>query len=231
MSAPTSCSVVIPVWREQAVINRTLSELRAIEDGEMLEIIVVDGEGTGSTIARIPDRYGARTLTSAPGRAGQMNAGARRAIGEVLLFLHADTRLPPDALKRILKSFQNPAIVGGAFRLQIDSRRWAIRFIAWVANRRTRFTRIPYGDQAIFIRSSYFRRLGGYAGISLMEDVELMRRIKKRGDRIALIDAPVRTSARRWEKEGPFYCTLRNWTLVTLYLLGISPDRLVRWYD
>jgi len=231
MVSPILCSVIIPVRNEQARINRTLAALRGIDQGEDLEIIVVDGDRSGSTVAEIPDRCGVRTLTTAPGRAHQMNAGARLASGEILLFLHADTSLPSDALGHILKAFLDPQVVAGAFQLQIHSRRWAIRFIAWVANQRSRLTRIPYGDQAIFIRTGYFRRLGGYAELPLMEDVDLMRRIKKRGDRIAFTGAPVETSDRRWEREGPVYCTLRNWTLVTLYLAGVAPERLVKWYD
>lgn len=228
MAVSIPCSVIIPVRNEQSRINRTLAGLRGITRGESLEIIVVDGDRDGSTVSAISDRHNVHTVVTPPGRAHQMNAGARMASGEIFLFLHADTSLPSDALKYILKAFLDPQIVAGAFRLRIDSRRWTIRFIAWVANRRSRITRIPYGDQAIFIRAGYFRELGGYADLPLMEDVDLMRRIKRRGDRIALIDTPVRTSGRRWVREGPVYCTLRNWTLMILYLAGVSPERLVR---
>ena len=121
-------------------------------------------------------------------------------------------------------------IVGGAFRLGIQSDRLAFRIIEKVANFRSRTTRIPYGDQAIFIERNFFQQVGGYKEIPLMEDVELMRRIKKAGGKIAIINRQVQTSPRRWEKEGVVRCTLRNWVLITLYFLGVSPNQLVKFY-
>jgi hypothetical protein len=148
----------------------------------------------------------------------------------VLVFLHADSRLPPAAFSLIAGALDDPKVVGGAFDLAIDSGGFAFRLIERAASLRSRLTRIPYGDQAIFLRRGYFHEIGRYRDIPLMEDVDLMRRIRRRGDRICILSERVLTSARRWQKEGALYCTLRNWTIFTLYTLGVSPERLVRFY-
>jgi rSAM/selenodomain-associated transferase 2 len=159
-----------------------------------------------------------------------MNAGALLAGGEVLLFLHADTELPPDGLTRICSVIRDKGCVGGSFDLGIRSDRLCFRLIESAASLRSRMTRIPYGDQAIFLRRDYFRGLGGFRELPLMEDVDLMRRLRRSGGRIHIIRGKVKTSARRWESEGVLYCTLRNWMLMFLYLLGVSPERLARFY-
>jgi hypothetical protein len=120
--------------------------------------------------------------------------------------------------------------VGGAFELGIKSDRLIFKVIGRLSSWRSRLNRIPFGDQAIFIRREYFNRMGGYKEIPLMEDVDLMRRIKKSGNKIWIFDERVMTSPRRWEKEGVIYCTVRNWTLQALYLIGISPHKLATFY-
>jgi hypothetical protein len=125
---------------------------------------------------------------------------------------------------------ENGEVVAGAFDLGIRSGRPVFRLIETAASLRSRITRVPYGDQAIFIRKDYFHATEGFREIPLMEDVELMRRIRKAGDRISIIPERVRTSPRRWEKEGVLFCTLRNWTLITLYFLGVPPEKLARFY-
>jgi rSAM/selenodomain-associated transferase 2 len=159
-----------------------------------------------------------------------MNAGAAAAEGDILVFLHADTRLPMDALELIDKVMAQPGLAGGAFDLGIRSNRLIYRIIATTASLRSRLTGIPYGDQAIFIRRTYFKQLGGYPDIPLMEDVAFMRQIKKAGGRIHMIPKCVSTSPRRWEKEGVLYTTLRNWILFVSYSLGVSPETLARYY-
>jgi len=159
-----------------------------------------------------------------------MNAGAAAASGDFLLFLHADTRLPRGAFQRIAEALSGDRYVAGAFDLRYGSSRPSIRCIAHVACIRSRLTRIPYGDQAQFFRRDHFEILGGFSDIPLMEDVEIMRRIKDRGKRIFILPEPVISSARRQEKEGVVFCTLRNWAIITLYFLGMSPERLVRFY-
>ena len=159
-----------------------------------------------------------------------MNKGAALAQGDIFVFLHADTRLPLNAFARINSALYNASYKAGAFDLAISSDRPIFRLIARTASLRSRLTRIPYGDQTLFFRRDYFNIIGGFADIPIMEDVEIMGRIKRRGDSIVLIDQPSSTSARRWEKEGILKCTLRNWLLIYLYVSGVSPERLARWY-
>ena len=222
-------SVVIPVLHESRRINQAIRHLRHCPEGRACEVIVVDGDPDGSTLKAVaqPDVRGIRAPR---GRGIQMNAGAAAARGSILLFLHADTALPFYGLKYIRQVCRARNITGGAFDLAIDSPRRSYRFIAAAASRRSRLTRIPYGDQAIFIKRPFFLRLGGFADIPIMEDVELMRRIKNRGSRICILPAKVRTSPRRWEKDGIVRGTLRNWLLICLYLAGVAPERLKRFY-
>jgi rSAM/selenodomain-associated transferase 2 len=222
-------SIIIPVLREAHQLDSLIDHLCQIADGLPVEIIVVDGSSDGESIKAIT-REGVTLLTAPAGRARQMNAGAAVAKGDSLLFLHADTRLPQGALRRIFETLSDDRYVAGAFDLRYGSTRPSIRFIARVACLRSRLTRIPYGDQAQFFRRDYFEKLCGFADIPLMEDVEIMLRIKERGDRIFILPVPVVTSARRQEKEGVVRCTLRNWSIITLYFLGMSPERLVRFY-
>jgi rSAM/selenodomain-associated transferase 2 len=222
-------SVIIPVFCEPTVINRTIGTIRRRRGGDAAEIIVADGQSEGETIAAIRDAAVQKVL-SEKGRGRQLNRGAAIAAGDVLVFLHADTVLPPAAFERIAGAMRDEGCVGGAFDLRIDSRRMAFRVIETFASLRSRLTRIPYGDQAIFIRASYFRTLGGFREIPIMEDVDLMRRIRRERGRIVIFREPVMTSARRWEKEGPVFGTLRNWFLMTLYLCGVAPERLARFY-
>ena len=222
-------SVIIPVYCEEAIINRTIEAVRRLGGGETAEIVVVDGETEGETLATIRDTA-VRKVSSEKGRGRQMNRGAAVAAGDVLLFLHADTVLPPAAFDRIAEAMRNETCVGGAFDLRIDSPRSGFRVIEKVAGLRSRLTRIPYGDQAIFVRASRFREIGGFREIPIMEDVDLMRRVKRKNWRIIIFREPVTTSARRWEKEGLVSGTLRNWFLMTLYLCGVAPERLARFY-
>ncbi|AOY59889.1 TIGR04283 family arsenosugar biosynthesis glycosyltransferase [Desulfococcus multivorans] len=222
-------SIVIPVFHEAHIINPLVGHLLRMPFAGKREIIVVDGAASGDSLRAIRDPRAVK-LRSTRGRAVQMNTGARHATGDILLFLHADTRLPDDGLERIIEALQAKDFVGGAFDLAIDSPRPCFRWIEKAASRRSRITRIPYGDQAIFIRKAYFLRHGGFAAIPIMEDVELMRRIRRRGDRIILLPHRVTTSARRWERTGVCRNTLRNWMLLILYHAGVAPERLSLFY-
>lgn len=224
-----SVSVIIPVLRETQALDSLIDHLLQIADGVPVEMIIVDGSPDGESIQSI-SREGVTLLAAPAGRARQMNAGAAAAKGDCLLFLHADTRLPQGAFRRIEETLSDGNHVAGAFDLRYGSQRLSMRLIARVACLRSRLTRIPYGDQAQFFRRDYFEKICGFADIPLMEDVQIMRRIKGRGDRISILPEAVETSARRQEKEGVVYCTLRNWTIITLYLLGMPPERLVRFY-
>lgn len=222
-------SVIIPVFHEQAHIHTCLKHLRMQGLADSRQIIVVDGAPDGGTIARVHDRE-VLCVHSAAGRGGQMNAGAAVAEGEILLFLHVDTALPAGALESVSRIMATGQYVGGAFDLAIDSDRLFLKYIAFRARSRSRQNRIPYGDQAIFIDRAYFEDIGGFREIPIMEDVDLMRRIKKDRRRIHIFRDRVLTSSRRWEAEGPLYATLRNQLLMLLYYLGVSPERLSRFY-
>jgi len=222
-------SIILPVLNEAERINEILFHLRAQDRDGMSEVIVVDGDPEGSTIDAIWEGEAIRA-TSEKGRARQMNYGASCASGDVLLFLHADTLLPDTALFRIMNVMEDPGVVAGAFDLGIHTKKAIFRITEQYVALRTRLTRVPFGDQAVFIRREYFENIGGYRDIPIMEDVELMARIKKRGDRIVIIPDKVMTSARRWEKEGILYCTFRNWMLQVMYVLGMPPERLAKWY-
>jgi rSAM/selenodomain-associated transferase 2 len=222
-------SIIIPVLHEADRINSLIEHIHSQGFEGGYEIIVVDGDPQGGTIKVIRDKQ-VIPIVAEKSRARQMNAGAAIARGEILIFLHADTGLPPGALKKVSKVLKNGKYVGGAFGLGIDSDRLFLKYIAARASLRSRLNRIPYGDQAIYIRKNYFDKIGRFKEIPLMEDVELMRRIKKRGDKIFILRDRVKTSARRWEKEGIFYTTLKNQVLISLYYLGVSPDKLAKYY-
>lgn len=226
----TRFSIIIPVLHESERINALIGHINHLAPENGYEIIVVDGAPAKDTIGAITSN-GVIKLSTGKGRARQMNAGASRASGEVLIFLHADTELPACAFARIHSIMRGNRYVAGAFSLGIRSKKPMLQSLARLASLRCRVTRIPYGDQALFIRGDYFRRIGGYRELPLMEDVELMRRIKRRGDRICILPDRVMTSARRWEQEGFLFALLRNTVLFTLFILGVSPERLTRFYE
>ncbi|OGR37237.1 MAG: hypothetical protein A2051_07545 [Desulfovibrionales bacterium GWA2_65_9] len=226
-------SVIIPVYREELRINALLAHVASLPALGGVEVLVVDGDPEQRTLA-VLDLDMAIPVASDKGRARQMNAGAAVAQGDMLLFLHADTRLPVDAFQLIHSALAGQTFCGGAFSLSIQPEvglpRSGLRFIAWAANLRSRVTRAPYGDQAIFIRRDCFVPLGGFSDIPLMEDLEFMTRLRRRGLPIAILRARVVTSARRWEKEGLLHCTGRNLLLRALYHLGVPAHRLVGFY-
>lgn len=222
-------SIIIPVFHEMHIINQTIAHLYALNFAGQIEVIVVDGDPTGNTINVIT--FGdVKKRTASKGRGSQMNAGAAAARGRILLFLHADTRLGSEALEMILVAMERKCVVGGAFELGIESKKRAFRVIERAVRIRSRITKIPYGDQAIFLKRNFFNQIGGFKEIPIMEDVELMGRVKKTGKKIEIIPYQVQTSPRRWETEGLVYCTLRNWALITLYSMGVSPYRLAKFY-
>jgi rSAM/selenodomain-associated transferase 2 len=222
-------SLIMPVLNEAESINSTIRHIRELDGDGTVEIILVDGDPEGSTIGAIKDD-GVRTAVAEKGRGRQMNRGAALATGDVLLFLHADTLLPSNAFSLIRSTLHDKRCVGGAFDLGFNTKRRIFKITESYVFLRTRLTKIPFGDQAIFIRRTYFETIGGYRDIPIMEDVELMRRIRKRADAICIIPEKVRTSVRRYEQDGILYCTLRNWLLQISYALGVLPERLVKWY-
>ena len=222
-------SVIVPVFREQAGINAFVRHLVDIFPADRYEIIVVDGSPDEETRKAL-DVPGISTLASDKGRARQMNAGAGQATAQVLLFVHADTRLPANSAQLIPSALKDENIVGGSFSLGIASKRPFLKLVEQVANLRSRWTRVPYGDQGIFVRRDYFHKIGGFKDIPIMEDLEFMTRIKKSGGKIEILPERVKTSARRWEREGSLYCTLRNWLIRIMYHFGVSADRISSFY-
>lgn len=222
-------SVIIPVLHEGEHINEILQSLSSAAGDVPYEVIVVDADPAGGTIAQISD-HRVMTARALRGRALQMNAGAARACGDILLFLHADTLLPGKAFSNIIGALSDGRFIGGAFDLGISNRRLIFRIIGFAASFKHRLTRVPYGDQAIFMRRDYFKAIGGYPEIPLMEDVELMKRVKRQGGRIIILRETVATSSRKWEKDGVAYTIFRNWVIQALYLFGVSAERLVKYY-
>ena len=192
------------------------------------EIIVVDGNNN-TTINLIKNEQIIKAK-STKGRANQMNKGAGLASNEILLFLHADTILPSNAYTIIKNILQDENIQAGAFDLSFNSNKLILNIIAKVASWRSRITKTPYGDQAIFIKKNIFEKIKGYENISLMEDVNLMQKLKKEKVNIKISKEKVITSARKWEKKGIIYTTLRNWILISLYYLGVNPNKLAKFY-
>jgi rSAM/selenodomain-associated transferase 2 len=222
-------SIIIPVVHEGERIHDLIESLNHLDSDKNIEIIIVDGTEEQDTLKAIHSNNAIK-ISSEKGRAKQMNSGASVARGEVLIFLHADTELPSRALKKIDFLMEQGDYVGGAFDLGIKSDKFIFKVIGTLSSLRSRLNRIPFGDQAIFIRREFFKKIGGYKETPLMEDVELMRRIKKSGNKIWIFYDRVMTSPRRWEREGVIYCTFRNWTLQTLYFLGVSPHKLIHYY-
>lgn len=234
MDAP-HLSIIVPVLNEPAIIGQTVAHLLAVSRGVPAEIIIVDGDPSGSTVKAIRPESGRekekiKTLVGPKGRGPQMNAGASAASGRVLLFVHADTRLPERGCRLVLDACNRTDVAAGAFLLGIDNGRRVYRFIETWANIRSAVLKIPYGDQAIFIKKRVFDDMGGYAGIPLMEDIDIMRRLKKGGFKTALIREAVYTSARRWETQGVIYGIIRNNALSWLFYAGVDPSVLKRFY-
>jgi len=193
-----------------------------------LEVIVVDGGSQDSTV-EIAQSLGVKVLLAPAGRAAQMNVGAKAASGDILLFLHADTRLPAGFDKMVRTGLEQPGTIAGAFALQINASLWSLRLIEWGVNWRSRQLQMPYGDQAIFLKAEVFHNIGSFPQLPLMEDFELMRRLNRKG-RIVIIPVPVLTSGRRWLQRGVWKTTLTNQIAIIAYLIGIPPEQISRWY-
>jgi len=228
---PVRCrfSIIIPVLHESEIINTLLKKLKHIATNEAFEIIVVDGSPTQDTLRVISDTN-VKKYSCQQGRGRQMNEGAAHASGDILVFLHADTFLPLNAFSLIQTALKNKQYVGGAFTLQIQPQIAFFRMISAYSTLRSQITRAPYGDQVIFLRKTYFDAIGGYQDIPLMEDVELMRRIKKKKGQIVILLHPVITSARRWDHEGFVYTLLRDNIIIFLYWCGMPAEKLAKFY-
>ena len=195
--------------------------------GVELEVWVVDGGSRDGTAERA-ERAGARVIASPPGRARQLECGARASAGEVLLFLHADTRLPGGWARAVRDVLEDESVVGGAFGFAFDRSEPALRFVAFGARLRNRLLALPYGDQGLFVRRRVLEALGGVPQAPILEDLDLVAALKRRG-RLALLPQPAVTSARRYLERGPLRTMLRHWGIAGLWSLGVSRRRIAAW--
>ena len=217
-------SVIIPTLNEQQDIKKTIA---SAVDADA-EILVVDGGSRDETVA-ISKKAGAHVEIGKRGRAAQQNLGAAVASGRILLFLHADTQLPAGFPTHVFNTFMDSRVALGAFRFKTNSRTPLMKLIACATNFRARYLKMPYGDQALFVRKKTFDLAGGFPEIPLSEDLLLVRRIAKE-NRIGIAQADAVTSARRWDRLGPLKTTLRNQIILAGLCLGISPRTLASLY-
>ena len=219
-------SIIIPVYKEIDTINKCLQSLVKLERVEESEVIIVDGDNGSTTdhVIKADYPYSLKFVVSEKGRGQQLNRGAEAARGRNFVFLHVDTSMPLNALSLIEESLKSYA--AGSFSLGIDSKRLFLRLGNLLANIRSNFSRIPFGDQVHFIRSDVFFGIGGYHHIPIMEDVALMLELKKRGIEIQIRKEKIITSDRRWKKEGMIKATIRNWFLYAIYRIGVPVEKL-----
>lgn len=228
-------SVIIPTLNEERTIMATVAHTATLGFDEL---IVADGGSTDATPALV-ESYRLNTqqsalspiqwVTAPRGRASQMNEGARASGGEILLFLHADTQLPHDAKAKIESTLSDQRIVGGRFDVRFDRPSIWGAVISRMMNWRSRLSGIATGDQALFVRRPIFERMGGFADLPVMEDIDFSRRLKRMGATAALTET-VTTSFRRWEQQGPLQTILLMWGLRLLYWMGVSSHRLAHLY-
>lgn len=223
-------SIVIPTLDAAAQLRRSLPPLAEFEALDLLrEVVIADG-GSSDETAAIAEAAGAVFLTAEKGRGRQLAAGAEAARGDWLLFLHADTALQPgwDRAVRDFIGDEDNLRRAGYFRLALDDKRLGARRIAWLANLRSRLFGLPYGDQALLISRSFYRQLGGFRPLDLMEDVDLVRRIGR--TRLTMLDSVAVTSAERYRHGGFWHRPLRNQFCLLLWLLGMPVERISRLY-
>ncbi len=216
--------MVIPARNEAATISDAVHSAAA----EGAEVLVVDGGSVDGT----PERAalaGATVLHSLPGRARQLGAGAGRARGEAILFLHADTLLPSGWSRGVEAALADPGVAGGCFRLRFDPTSPSLAAVAWGVRLRVALFGLPYGDQALFVRSRVLERIGGVPQVPIMEDLDLARAIRREG-RLARLPLEIATSGRRYQEQGTPRTVLRNLLALCAWSLGLDRERIAAWY-
>ena len=216
-------SVIIPVLADADEVERLVDQ---IPPASLVEVIVVDG-GADPRLDHLGRRTHVQLIRAPRGRGRQMNAGAAAASGEWLLFLHADSRLPPGWREHLRRAPFDAS--GGWFRFALDDPAWQARVIERGVRWRVRLFRLPYGDQGLFVRRQVFTALGGFRELPLLEDVDFVRRLVRAGG-VFELPLPLLTSARWWRRDGWFRRSARNVAIISCYFAGVSPARLARWY-
>jgi len=225
MAKSRKISVIIPILNEAKILGKTLSQLQP-ELGPH-ELIIVDGGSSDSSVC-IAKGYG-EVLTSARGRAKQLNAGAAAATGDILLFLHADVWLETGALAAV-EAALSAGDIGGGFRQKIDGKCILYRLIEIAGNIRGKYLKVFYGDSGIFLARATFEKIGGFPDVPVLEEMEFSKGLRKLG-KTTLIVPHIHLSARRWEARGIIRTTLNNWLITLLYFLKVSPERLAKLYS
>ena len=226
-------ALIIPVLNEEEALPSLLQELVPLD---FEEIFLVDGNSHDRSVEMAKSflethhNFHGRIMSGPKGRAAQMNAGAGQATMEILLFLHADTRLPRNAKTIIEQALYPSQVAGGRFDVRFPQDQGYAWMVSRMMNHRSRLSGICTGDQAMFVRRSVFEAMGGFADMPLMEDLEFSRRLKRQG-KIAALRETVTTSFRRWEQHGPLQTIVRMWTLRFLYWIGWDPQRLYQYYQ
>lgn len=231
-------SIIIPTYHEEQTIEAFLVNLKScIYSIESVEVIVVDAivDGVSSRVVKrvtelamkYPD-YNLSCFLSAKGRALQMNEGSKVAVGDCLLFLHSDTQLPSN-FSQWWGCVSEGQVAWGFFRVRLEGKRWPFRMIETCMNCRSKITEVGTGDQCLFVRKDVWVKVGGFKEITLMEDVDICKRLRKYASPLVWL-GPVTTSSRRWEKNGIFRTIILMWVLRLGYFLGISPKHLVSLY-
>lgn len=224
LTTPLSVSVIVPTLDEEPALGARLPRTLAQAD----EVVVSDGGSRDHTVA-LARALGARVVEGPAGRGPQLNRGAALARGDVLLFLHADTTLPDEAVSRVRAAIAAGA-QGGAFEVRFDADALVYRLGAATVNLRSRWTKLALGDQAQYVRRELFDRLGGFRPWPILEDLDFARRLRRSGKTV-ILSPPVVTSARRFVARGPARTVALNWALWTMFACGVSPERLAKWYQ
>jgi len=218
-------SIIVPTLNEELVLEKTLTQFQQLSPHEL---IVSDG-GSDDDTRNIAGRFSHRVITGSAGRALQMNVGADEATGNILLFLHADSRIEPESYRKMQQCMQNPKWIGGAFTLCIESGKWSLKLIALLANIRSKYFGLAYGDQGFFVRKEVFKDMNGFSPLPICEDLDFYHRLRKKGP-VILLKEKAHTSPRRWIKEGILFTTARNTLIAVLFGLGFPPHMLTKWY-
>ena len=219
-------SIIIPTLNEGLVLEKTLTQIQQLSPHE---VIVSDG-GSADNTCHIAKNFSHSLVIGSSGRARQMNAAADEATGDLLLFLHADSRLEPESYKKMLEFMNNWKWIGGAFTLCIESDKWSMNLITLLANIRSKYFGLAYGDQGFFVRKEVFKSMEGFSPIPICEDIDFYRRLRKKGS-VILLKEKAHTSPRRWVKEGVVFTTARNIFIAILFGIGFPPRTLTKWYQ